>query len=245
MRTVVFKRGRLSILLGVTLIAFLTATLAGCGQTITATLTPAQMQVSIDVKDYHQGTAPVAIRFADLQDNTIEFVHGETVTCDGTYLKYDSAFIARWIGYGSYIGGVQRRAANGSYLFAYTPPQGSPMNIAVSVVDAPVTITNIASGGTVNIPSSGTSFIVTYRVSGMGNTTLYATATDSRSHTALALALNDPGSISFKGSDFSQFAPGPGLITVSRVTTSSITGTPFSKVTASYENIVTLPVVWE
>jgi hypothetical protein len=35
------------------------------------------------------------------------------------------------------------------------------------------------------------------------------------------------------------------LITVSRVTTTSISGTLFSKVTASYENIVTLPVVWQ
>jgi hypothetical protein len=119
------------------------------------------------------------------------------------------------------------------------------VKVAVPVVAAPVTITNIGSGGTVNIPASGTSFIVNYRVSGIPNTILYGSATDSRAHTALALVLTDSGAISFKGSDFSQFAPGPGLITVSRVTTSSISGAPFNKVTASYENIVTLPVVWK
>ena len=86
------------------------------------------MQVSIDVKDYHQGTAPVAIRFADLQDNTVEFVHGETVTCDGTYLKYDSAFIAQWIGYGSYVGEVQRQAPDQSYTFVYTALSGPSLN---------------------------------------------------------------------------------------------------------------------
>jgi hypothetical protein len=226
-------------------IACLAALLAGCGQTITTTLTSAQMQVTIDVKDYHQGTAPVAIRFADQQGDTIEFVHGETVTCDGVYLKYDSAFIARWIGYGSYVGDVKRQAPGESYGFEYSAPAGSAENIAVPVVDAPVTVTSIASGGTVAIPTADTSFIVTYRVSGLPDTTVYATATDSRSHTALALAFNDPGSISFKGADFSQFAPGPGLITISRVTTTSITGTAFSKVSASYENIVTLPVMWQ
>jgi hypothetical protein len=244
MRTAVLRRGSMSILLGVALIA-VTVLLPGCGQTITTTLTPAEMQVTIDVKDYHQGTAPVAIRFADLQDHTIEFVHGETATCDGTYLKYDSGFIARWIGYGSYIGDVQRHAPGESYLFVYTASGGPSVNIAVPVVDAPVTITSIASGGTVTIPTSGSSLIVTYQVSGLANTTVYATATDSRSHTALALAFNDPGAISFSGSGFSQFAPGPGLITVSRVTTDPITGSAFSKVTASYENIVTLPVVWQ
>jgi len=223
----------------------LSALSTGCGQTITTTLTPAQMQVTIDVKDYHQGTAPVAIRFADLQDNTIEFVHGETVICDGTYLKYDSAFIARWFGYGSYVGEVQRRTPDASYQFVYTASPGPTVNIAVPVVDAPVTITNIASGGTLTIPAAGTSFIVTYGMSVLANTAMYATATDSRSHTALALALNDPGVISFTGANFSQFAPGPGIITISRVTTASITGTAFSKVTASYENIVTLPVMWQ
>jgi hypothetical protein len=243
MRTAVARRSR-SILLGTALIA-LAAMSTGCGQTITTTLAPAQMQVSIDVKDYHQGTAPVAIRFADSQNNTVEFIHEETVTCDGTYLKYDSGFIAHWVGYGSYIGDVQRQAPQESYRFVFTPPQGSPENIAVPVIDAPVTITDIASGGTVPLPSTGTSLIVNYQVSGMANTVLYATATDSRAHTALAVTLTDSGAISFKGSDFSQFAPGPGLISVSRVTTTSITGTAFSKVTASFENIVTLPVMWQ
>jgi hypothetical protein len=242
MRAAVTRRGW-SIRLGAALIA-LAAMSTGCGQTITAMLAPAQMQVSIDVKDYRQGTAPVAIRFADSQNNTVEFVHGETVTCDGTYLKYDSGFIAHWIGYGSYVGEVQRHAPQESYRFVFTPPQGSPVSIAVPVVDAPVTITNIASGGTVSLPAAGTSLIVNYRVSGTANTVLYAMASDSRAHTALAVALTDSGAISFKGSDFSQFAPGPGLISVSRVTTTSISGTPFSKVTASFENIITLPVIW-
>jgi hypothetical protein len=244
-RITVSRRGSRSILLVGAIITFSAVLLTGCGQTITTTLTPAQMQVTIDVKDYRQGTAPVAIRFADQQDNTIEFVHGETVTCDGTYLKYDSAFIARWIGYGSYVGNVQRHAPGESYSFVFTSPARSSESIALPVVDAPVTITSIASGGTVAIPTSGTSFIVTYRVSGLANTTVYATATDSRAHTALAIAFNDPGSISFKGADFSQFTPGPGLLTISRVTTTSIASTAFSKVTASYENIVALPVMWQ
>ncbi len=245
MRRAVSRRDCRSLLLAVVLIAFLTVLSTGCGQTITTTLTPAQMQVSIDVKDYHQGTAPIAIRFADLHDTTVEFVHGETVTCDGAYLKYDSAFIAQWIGYGSYVGEVQRQAPDQSYTFVYTASPGSSLNIPVPVVDAPVTITNIASGGTVTIPTSGSTFMVTYAGSGLANTTMYATATDSRSHTAVALAFNDPGTVSFTGAEFSQFAPGPGLITISRVTTTSISGTSFSKVTASYENIVTLPVMWQ
>ncbi len=144
-----------------------------------------------------------------------------------------------------YVGEVQRQAPDQSYTFVYTALSGPSLNIAVPVVDAPVTITNIASGGTVTIPTSGTTFMVTYGPSGLANTTMYATATDSRSHTAVALAFNDPGAISFPGAEFSQFASGLGLITVSRVTTTSIAGTAFSKVTVSYENIATLPVMWQ
>lgn len=98
--------GRLGILVGVILL------LAGC-KTNTSQLAPGAIQVGIDIKDYQMGTTEVAIHFADQQNNTIEFVHGETVTCNGVFLADDSGYFASIFGYGAYKGQVPLQPANG------------------------------------------------------------------------------------------------------------------------------------
>jgi hypothetical protein len=67
----------------------------------------------------------------------------------------------------------------------------------------------------------------------------------TRFHTALSLALGDTGSTAFNASDFKDFAPGTDLLSLSRITSSKPGGTPFAALDASYENITTIPVMWQ
>jgi len=224
--------------------------LSGC-TTVTDVLAPSALRVSIDIKDYHQGTTHVAIHFADHALNTVEFVHGETVTCNGVFLKYDSSYYARMLGYGAYIGDVPLQPAGGAYIFVYTPTSaaaggggGSPIKIAVAVVHAPLTVTDPANGAAVAIPQSG-SFVAHYSPSGLAHSIVVGSASDSRAHTALSLALLDSGSTRFNATDFKDFAPGAGILSLSRITSSKPGGTPFAAVDANYENISSISVTWQ
>jgi hypothetical protein len=218
------------------------ALLAAC-TTVTAVRAPSAMKVSIDVKDYHQGTTQVAIHFADASLNTIEFVHGETVTCNRVYLKYDSGFYAQLFGYGAYTGAVPLQPAGGTYKVVYTPASGAAIAVSVPVVDAPVTVAQPASGATVTIPTSAP-FIVRFNGSGLANASIIGSAADSRFHYALSFALADTGATSFNAPDLASFAPGPGTITISRITSSTPGGSGFDSLSVSYENITTIQITW-
>ncbi|HEX6541814.1 MAG TPA: hypothetical protein VF040_08680 [Ktedonobacterales bacterium] len=228
--------------------------LSGC-TTVTEALSPSELRVSIDIKDYHQGTTRVAIHFSDHALNTVEFVHGETVTCNGVFLKYDSGYYARMLGYGAYIGDVPRQSSGGAYTFGYTPAaagggatsrsgDSGAIRVAVAVVNAPVALTNPINGAIVSIPRSGP-FVVQYAPSGVSNSIIVGSASDSRAHIALSLALRDAGSTRFNAADFKNFAPGAGLLSLSRITSSKPGNTPFAAVDASYENITTISVTWQ
>jgi hypothetical protein len=232
------------------LVVLMGLTLSGC-TTVTDVLAPSALRVSIDIKDYHQGTTQVAIHFADHALNTVEFVHGETVTCNGVFLKYDSGYYARMVGYGAYIGEAPLQPAGGAYTFVYTPASasaggdgGSPITISVAVVHAPLTVTDPANGATVAIPQSG-SFVAHYSPSGLAHSIVVGSASDSRAHVALSLALSDAGSTRFNATDFKDFAPGAGILSLSRITSSKPGGTPFAAVDANYENITSISVTWQ
>jgi hypothetical protein len=241
--------GKASAYAGLLAILAILASLSSCGATVTDALSPGQLRVSIDIKDFRQGTTQVAIHFADHALNTVEFTHGETVTCNGVFLKYDSGFYAQMIGYGAYTGDVPLQPAGGTYTFVYTPAQsaggaGSAVKITVAVVNAPLTLTDPTSGATVPIPHSG-SFVVRYTPSGLSNSSVVGSASDSRAHVALSLTLGDRGSATFNSADFKDFAPGAGLLSLSRITSGKTGGTPFAAVDTSYENITTIPVIWQ
>lgn len=218
------------------------ALLAAC-TTVTTVQAPSAMKVSIDIKDYHQGTTQVAIHYADASLNSIEFVHRETVTCNGVYLKYDSSFYAQLFGYGAYTGDVPPQPAGGTYNFVHTPASGAAVSVSVPVVDAPVTVTQPASGATITIPTSAP-FIVRFNGSGLANTSIVGSAADSRFHYALSFALADTGATSFNAPDFASFAPGPGTITISRITSGKPDGSGFDSLGVSYENITTIQNTW-
>jgi hypothetical protein len=233
------NRARLGILM-----MGLSMLLASCA-TNTNQLAPGAMQVGVDVKDYQLGTTQVAIHFADQHNNTIEFVHGETVTCNGVFLAYDSGFFAHAIGYGAYTGQVPLQPADGKYTFVYTPASGNgnAVTVIVPVVHAPMQIAAPANGARVALPKT-VPLVVTYPPSGLASTGIFGIVTDSRGHSASALTLDEPGSLTFKVSDMQNFQPGPGSISLARITTGHVQGTAFASVGTSYENIQTEVITW-
>lgn len=221
----------------------LAALASGCGQTVTDALAASAMRVSIDIKDYHQGTTQVAVHFGNGKGDTVEFVHGETITCNGVYLKYDSGFFAHLFGYGAYTGETTLQPSGGAYTFVFTPKSGSPSTITIPIVAAPITSMQPGSGASVPVPSSAP-LVVQYGPSGVSNSVIGGAATDSRGHLALMFDLTDNGSASFDLSGFKDFQPGPGTLTLSRVTSSKPGGTGFASLDVGYENLTTEQIVW-
>jgi hypothetical protein len=219
--------------------------LAACGSTITDVLAPSSMKASVDVKDYHMGTTQVAMHFADAQDNTVEFIHGETVTCNGVYLKYDSNFFAQLIGYGAYTGETSLQPSSGTYSFTFKPASGAAISLKVPVVNAPMRFSDPVQGAQVAIPTAAAPLTVQYHISGIPNTSIAAVASDSRAHVAVAGTLMESGSVAFNSNDFKNFAPGPGTITLSRITHKSLGGTGFISADTYYENLTTIQITWQ
>ena len=225
------------------LVCALATLVTACGQTVTDALAAGDMHVYLDIKDYHQGTTQVAVHFGNGKGDTVEFVHGETITCNGVFLKYDSGFFAHLFGYGAYTGQTTLQPAGGAYTFVFTPKNGSPSTITVPVVSAPITSMQPGSGASVQVPTSAP-LVVQYGPSGVSNSVIGGAATDSRGHLALMFDLTDNGSARFDLSGFKDFQPGPGTLTLSRVTSSKPGGTGFASVDAGYENITTEQITW-
>ncbi|WIG58721.1 MAG: hypothetical protein OJF49_001467 [Ktedonobacterales bacterium] len=231
-------RGSVVMLMGMALIA-----ISGC-KTVTAPQTPGAMNVYIRLDDYGQGTTPVVVRFSTASFDTVEFVSGETVACDGTFLAYDSGPIQRLVNYGAYTSEVARQPANGAYTIAYTPAHAAAITIPVKVVNAPVKAIQPVNGATVAIPTTDP-LKIQYQPSGLDNTTILAIAQDSRNHITFTLPLGETGTLSVQASQFSGFQPGPGTLSLVRVTTIRPGGTPFRSVQIDYENIAKLQIVWQ
>ncbi len=230
----------------------LVALLASGCKVVTARQTPGAMKVSIEIQAFAQGQTHVSVRFATLANDTVEFVSGETVACDGVFLRYALGF---------YVGDVPKQPDGGSYTITYTPAQGraadtpasgtsagaaasGPIALTVPVVDAPVTVTQPASGATVPVPTSAP-LVVQYTPAKVANTSIFVLANDSRLHLAAALPQADSGSYSIGVDQFSDFQAGPGLVSVSRITDEAVSAGAFAGVTAQFKNVTQVPVVWQ
>lgn len=228
------------------------ALLAGGCKVVTARQAPSAMKVSIEIQAFAQGQTHVTLRFATQANDTVEFVSGETVACDGVFLRYALGF---------YVGDVPKQPAGGSYTITYTPvagsaagtPQGStsagsgspgPLTLTVPVVDAPVTVTQPASGATVPIPT-GAPLVVQYTPVRLASTSIMVVANDSRLHLAAALPQAESGSYSIGADQFSDFQAGPGLVSVTRITDEAVAAGGFGGVTAKFKNVTQVPVVWQ
>jgi hypothetical protein len=224
--------------------------LAGCA-IVTIPQAPGAMNVSVEIQAYQRGSAHIVVRFATARNDTIEFASGETVACDGQFLRYSL---------GSYVGDVPHQPGGGVYTITYTPgrapaatagtaPSGansdaSPIVIQVPVVDAPVTVLQPTVDAVVPVPTN-TPLTVTYQPSTLADTQISAAASDGRWHVTWYLPEPDSGSYSLPADTFSSFQGGPGLITMARVTSSQVGGTPFGSVRIQFKNITQVPVTWQ
>jgi len=232
------------LLLAISLLALATLWLAGC-RTVTTPQAPSAINLLIQVKDYRQGTTHVGMHFATQQNDTIEFVSGETAACNNTFLKYDSSPLEQLISYGSYVGEVPDVGAGGIYTFAYAPAQGGGdrIKIPVKAVHAPVHATYPASGATVPLPGDDP-LIIRYDPSTLDHTAILAVLNDSRGKFTLTLPARETGTLTITHDQTQDFQPGPGLISLARVTTRTVAGTAFHQVTVEYDNITSVPVTW-
>jgi hypothetical protein len=231
-------------------LSLLTLAAAGCA-TITTPQANANLNVEIRIKDFQQGTSQIITRFADIHNNTVQFVSGETIACNDQFLRYDSGYVERLLGLGAYVGDVLRVPAGGAYRFAYTPARASatapapdPVVIPVNVVNAPVRATAPASGSTVPIPKSAP-LTIRFDPVGLGNTSILAIAVDSRAQVTFTLPQGETGTISMQPNQFTSFNPGPGTLSLVRVTNVAHANAPFNKLTINYENISQFPVTWQ
>ena len=244
--------GRRVGLAAVSCVLALAALLAGGCKVVTARQSLSAMKVSIEIQDFSQGQSHVTLRFATQSNDTVEFVSGETVACDGVFLRYALGF---------YVGDVPKQPAGGSYTITYTPAAGSasgtpgsstsagasssaPITLTVPVVDAPVTVSQPASGATVAIPTSAP-LVVRYTPVQLANTSIMVVANDSRLHFAAALPQAESGSYSIGADQFSDFQAGPGLVSVTRITDEAVSAGGFGGVTTQFKNVTQVPVAWQ
>lgn len=222
--------------------------LASC-TVITKPQAPGAMNVNDEIQYFKDGQTHISVGFTDAKLNPIEFVSGETVACNGVFLRYSV---------GHYIGDVPKQPDTGTYTLTYTPAQSAqsssatpttepvagPISIAVKVVPAPVVVTQPTSGAPVAIPSSAP-LTIQYQPATLANTSVSAFAADGRGHWTFTLPQAESGAIAMPADNFANFAGGPGTLTITRETVSYPSDTGFRAVEAHFKNITQVPVTWQ
>ncbi|HEU5441672.1 MAG TPA: hypothetical protein VFU88_20485 [Ktedonobacterales bacterium] len=229
------------------LVALMLAMLAAC-KVVTQPQAPGAMDVSIEVQRFVTGQTHVVVHFGTPSHDTVEFVSGETVACNGVFLRY---------ALGSYIGDVPREGDDGTYTVTYTPAANSPaatgtpaaapasagpITISVKVVPAAVKVSQPASGASVplNQPLN-----ITYQPSQLPNTTINAVVADARAHFDFTWPGGETGTLGIPADKLSGLQAGPGTLTVVRETMVYPSGTPFHSADVHFKNITQIPVMWQ
>ena len=215
--------------------------LAGC-KVVTQPQIPGAMDVSIEIQRFVQGQSHIVVHFGLPNYDTVEFVSGETVACNGIYLRY---------ALGSYVGDVPREGDSGTYTITYTPeasaaatPTSSsgPVTVAVAVVPAAVQVSQPAPGASVPLNAPLT---VTYQPSQLANTTIGAVVADARAHFDFTWPGGETGTLGIPTDTLSSLQAGPGTLTVVRETMVYPSGTPFHSVAVHFKNLTQIPVSWQ
>jgi hypothetical protein len=212
--------------------------------TVTTALPVAQMgiQITIDESQINNGQVTAGIRFADSSDHTVEFTHGETVTCNGTALNYTTNPISGTFGYGSYTALLPFRAG-GKYSFVFTRPGDAPVTTTVPAISAPLALSNPTDGATVSIPKSAP-FVVSFTKSGYQGT-INATIIGQGNAPPVTYSGADTGSISLPASDFAQFTPGSGSIVLNRTIPQNPGSTPYLSANAQVTAEAMANITWQ
>lgn len=231
---------RNSIGAAVALCALALVLLAGC-KAVTQPQAPGAMDVSIEIQRFVQGQSHIIVHFGLPNYDTVEFVSGETVACNGVYLRY---------ALGSYVGDVPRESDSGTYTIIYTPaasaatPTGTtgPVTVAVAVVPAAVRVSQPTPGASVPL---NTPLTVTYQPSQLANTTIGAVIADARAHFDFTWPGGETGTLGIPTDTLSSLEAGPGTLTVVRETMVYPSGTPFHSVVVHFKNLTQIPVTWQ
>lgn len=234
------------------LLGLLCTVLAGC-QVITTPQPPGAMNVSYEIQYFKDGQTHISVGFTDVKLNPVEFVSGETVACNGQFLRYSV---------GHYIGDVPKQPSTGEYTLTYTPSasasatantttaggtnsgSASPLSITVKVVDATVVITQPSTGAAVPIPTSGP-LTIQYQPVTLPETNISALASDARGHFTFTLPQSESGAIAMPADNFSSFGGGPGTLTLTRETVAHPIDTGFRAVDTHFKNISQEPITWQ
>jgi hypothetical protein len=229
------------------LLALALAWLAACA-VVTAPQSPASMNVSIEIQYFQQGKTQVFVGFTTAKLDPVEFVSGETVACNGQFLRYDA---------GRYTGDVAKQPDTGEYTITYTPANsassatptsggtsGRPVSSTVKVVAAPVTVTAPQPGAVIPIPTSAP-LLIQYQPSTLASTHINALATDGRGHLTFTLPETESGTIAMPADNFTTFQGGPGTLSVVRETINKLSGTPFLSAETHFKNITQVQITWQ
>jgi hypothetical protein len=234
---------------GLALVALVIGALAAC-KVVTQPQAPGAMDVSIELQRFVQGQTHVVVHFGTPSHDTVEFVSGETVACNGIFLRY---------ALGSYVGDVPHEGDDGTYAITYTPASsaavggatttagapvagGGPITIAVRVVPAAVSVSSPAPGASVPLDAPLT---ITYRPSQLVNTTINAIVADARAHFDFTWPTGETGTLGIPADKLSGLQAGPGTLTITRETMVYPSGTPFHSVEVHFKNITQIPVTWQ
>ena len=231
------------------LVTLALALLAGC-KVVTQPQAPGAMDVSVEIQRFVQGQTHVVVHFGTPSHDVVEFVSGETVACNGVFLRY---------ALGSYIGDVPREDDDGTYTVTYTPAaapaagtasatpgattsNAGPITVAVKVVPATVHVLQPVPNATLLLDAP---LNLTYQPSQLDNTSIDAIVADSRAHFDFTWPGGETGSLGIPQDTLSGLQAGPGTITVVRQTMSYPSGTSFHSVEVHFKNITQVPVTWQ
>jgi hypothetical protein len=129
-----------------------------------------------------------------------------------------------------------------------SPARGSgDMAIPVreeELVNAPVHVTYPTNGAAVPLPGSDP-LTIRFDPSTLDHTAILAVLNDSQGKFTVTLPTRETGALTVKHDQTQDFQPGPGLISLARVTTRTVAGTAFHQDTVEYDNITAMPIIWQ
>jgi len=177
---------------------------------------------------------PVKVRFYDNNNALVEFGKGETISCNDILLTSD--------GGGEYAGSVPYPSGKygGSYLFEYKIPHASSATVVVFVQPSPV-FRYPTGGQTLLIPRETHSLVISY--DSRPGSQISAIASDSYGNQAQGPPEEASGIYTINTANFIAFRPGGGRISLTRESTSQLSG-DFRSVTITYDLISMIPVIW-
>lgn len=240
MRALVLRLWRIG-LLGITI-----------GMTLTSCLSPAvssqvpnspgklRVEIIVQQRSSASSFAVLAVKFFDAHNNFIEFAAGETIACNGTFLAFhDDAFLGLHVD--SYTGQIAVPPVGANYTCVYHIPDGTKATVIVPS-QRPLVLASPMNGARMAIPRTTHTLFMAYAPA--NGHAISGSAQDSQGHEVFGKSEPDSGHYTLDDAALSTFAPGAGVISLTREWTFAPPGTGFQSVDVKYDFISTVQVTW-